>query len=74
MTSAGPDFSTTIDLLTAPFVKLREDGLDKTARLKADELLGDPRLDLEAAMEDKDEDQNEDNDDDAGDEEWNGIN
>ena len=75
--STGPDFSTIVDLLVTPFVKLREDGLDKTSRLKADQLLEDPRLHIENAVEDEDEDEDGDGDgDDAdadADDEWKGI-
>jgi len=72
--SAGPDFSPTVALLSGPFVKLREEGLDKTARLKADELLEDPRLHVEA-VEDQVVDENEEEDDTDVDDhdEWNGI-
>jgi ribosomal RNA-processing protein 1 len=42
--SADQSFAKKATQLIAPFVALRKDGLDKTAKAKAKELLEDPRL------------------------------
>jgi hypothetical protein len=46
--------------LIGPFEKLHEEGLDKTARTKAQDLLDDPRLHAGGDSEDEDEDEDED--------------
>jgi hypothetical protein len=42
--SATEAFSNTVQHLIEPFVKLQKEGLDKVARIKAQDLLDDPRL------------------------------
>lgn len=44
--SAGEPFSSSLQLLIEPFVAIREESPDKTARNKAKELFEDPRLQL----------------------------
>jgi ribosomal RNA-processing protein 1 len=61
--SADEEFASTVEKLIAPFEKLREEGLDKTAKTKARELLDDPRLHAGGDSEDEDEDEDEEDED-----------
>jgi len=61
--SADEEFASTVEKLIAPFEKLGEEGLDKTAKTKARELLDDPRLHAGGDSEDEDEDEDEEDED-----------
>jgi ribosomal RNA-processing protein 1 len=53
--SADESFSSTIQVLIEPFVKIQKEGRDKTAKTKAINLLEDPRLQEPDSEEDSDD-------------------
>ena len=57
--AADEDFASTVEQLIEPFEKLAEGGSDKTARIKAKELLDDARLHADSDEEVEAEDKNE---------------
>lgn len=54
--SADESFSSTIQLLIEPFIKIQKEGRDKTAKTKATSLLEDTRLQEPDSEEESDDD------------------
>jgi ribosomal RNA-processing protein 1 len=53
--SVDASFSSTIQALIEPFVKIQKEGRDKTAKIKATNLLEDPRLQEPDSEDDSDD-------------------